>query len=149
MNTMRRLSRPLLGSIFVFSGLDVLRNPESRAKVAGPVLDRLSERVPSLPLERVQLVQANAGVQLAAGALLSLGKLPRLSALVLAGSMVPTTLGGHRFWEADDPQEASQQRTHFLKNLAITGGLLAAATGGKSSRSRSSAGGPKPPDSGG
>ena len=41
--------------------------------------------------------------------------------------MVPTTLGAHRFWEFTDPTQRSMQRTHFLKNTAITGGLLIAA----------------------
>jgi len=133
MNPVRTLSRPLLASIFVYSGIDVLRNPEPRAKAAGPVLDKLSD---TLPLERVQMVQLNAGVQLAAGSMMALGRLPRLSALVLAGSVVPTTIGGHRFWDEEEPQKAGQQRTHFLKNAAILGGLLMAAMQPKSKRRR-------------
>ncbi|MHB1445803.1 MAG: DoxX family protein [Acidimicrobiales bacterium] len=133
MNPVRSFSRPLLASIFVYSGIDVLRNPEPRAKAAGPMLDKLSE---TLPLERVQMVQLNAGVQLAAGSMMALGRLPRLSALVLAGSVVPTTIGGHRFWEEEEPQRAMQQRTHFLKNAAILGGLLMAAMQPKNKRGR-------------
>ena len=52
--------------------------------------------------------------------------LPRLSALALAGSLVPTTLGAHRFWEQQGPA-ATQQRTQFLKNAAILGGLILVA----------------------
>ncbi len=133
MNPVRTLSRPLLASIFVYSGVDALRNPEPKAKAAGPVLDKLGE---TLPLERVQMVQLNAGVQLAAGSMMVLGRLPRLSALVLAGSIVPTTAAGHRFWEEEEPQKAMQQRTHFLKNAAILGGLLMAAMQPKSRRRR-------------
>jgi hypothetical protein len=48
---------------------------------------------------------------------------------------VPTTLAGHRFWEVQDKQERAQQRIHFLKNVAILGGLLitAADTAGRPS----------------
>ena len=96
---------------------------------------RVSERVPGLPDKTEQLVRINGGVQLAAGSLLALGRLPRLSALAIAATLVPTTLAGHRFWEAQDKQERAQQRIHFLKNVAILGGLLitAADTAGRPS----------------
>ena len=47
--------------------------------------------------------------------------------MALAVSIVPTTAAGHRFWEIDDPVKRAQQRTQFLKNAAILGGLLIAA----------------------
>ncbi len=59
--------------------------------------------------------------------LLAAGVVPRLAAMALAASIIPTTAAGHRFWEIDDPQRRAQQRTHFLKNAAILGGLLIAA----------------------
>jgi hypothetical protein len=49
------------------------------------------------------------------------------AALTLAGSLVPTTVAGHGFWTISDPVSRQQQRAHFDKNLAIFGGLLAAA----------------------
>jgi putative oxidoreductase len=64
--------------------------------------------------------------QVTAGLTLALGKLPRLSAVVLAGSLVPTTLAGHRFWEEDDPAKRSAQTIQFLKNVSMFGGLLLA-----------------------
>ena len=114
--------------MFVYSGVDTFWNPEPRAKIAGPVIDRMTDLVPALPDDRVQLVRANAAAQVIAGSLLAVGRLPRLSAAVLAASLVPTTVAGHRFWEMDDPKQIVQQRTHFLKNSAILGGLMAFAT---------------------
>ena len=48
---------------------------------------------------------------------------------------MPTTVAGHRFWEAENEQDRAQQRIQFLKNLAIFGGLLitAADTAGQPS----------------
>ena len=46
---------------------------------------------------------------------------------MLAASLVPTTYVGHPFWQEPDPSQARQQRTHFLKNLGLLGGLLLAA----------------------
>ena len=74
-----------------------------------------------------QAVRVNGAVQMAAGTLLALGRFPRLSALALAATLVPTTLAGHRFWEADEETDQAQQRIHFLKNLSMFGGLLIAA----------------------
>ena len=56
-----------------------------------------------------------------------MGRLPRLSALAIAATLVPTTLAGHRFWEAEDDKDRAQQRIHFLKNVSMFGGLLIAA----------------------
>jgi uncharacterized membrane protein YphA (DoxX/SURF4 family) len=50
--------------------------------------------------------------------------MPRVAALVLAGSLVPTTLAGHRFWEEDDPKTRAAQQLQFLKNTSMLGGLL-------------------------
>jgi putative oxidoreductase len=123
----RRIARPLLASIFVTGGIDSLRNPGPRVKRSEPVTSRLSETLP-LPDDPEQLVKLNAALHVGFGMLLAFNKLPRLSAAVLAVTLVPTTLGGHRFWEDDDPQMRKNQQIHFLKNLGILGGLIIAAT---------------------
>jgi len=43
---------------------------------------------------------------------------------VIAATLAPTTLAGHRFWEAENERGRAQQRVHFLKNLSMLGGLL-------------------------
>jgi putative oxidoreductase len=47
-------------------------------------------RGPLGPENRLQLVRLNASVQIAAAARLAIGKLPRLAALTLAASLVPS-----------------------------------------------------------
>ena len=128
----RRIARPLLASSFVYGGIDTLRNPQSRVPGAAPVVDQIAakadEQLPvQVPRDVEQWVKLDAGVKVAAGSLLALGRLPRLSALALSASIVPTTLAGHRFWEHDDPKERFGQLSHFLRNLGLLGGLLIAA----------------------
>jgi uncharacterized membrane protein YphA (DoxX/SURF4 family) len=125
----------MLASIFAIQGLDTLRNPERVAPAAEPVVKPLSETVPALPDSVEQAIRINGAVQLAGGTLLAIGWMPRLAALAIAGTLVPTTLAGHRFWEADEPQTRKQQKIQFLKNLSMLGGLLIAAadTGGRPS----------------
>jgi putative oxidoreductase len=116
----------MLASIFVIQGLDSLLHPERVVKQAEPVVRPIAERVPAVPGDPEQAVRLSGAVQVAAGTMLALGRLPRLSALAIAATLVPTTLAGHRFWEAEDSQDRAQQRIHFLKNLSMLGGLLIA-----------------------
>ena len=141
---LRRIARPMLAAVFVSGGIDTLRNPTPRVETADPVVgkatDQVLDKIPDQALDKVpdkviekvptdteSLVKLNAAAQIGAGLALALGKLPRLSALVLASSVVPTTLAGHRFWEKEDPQERTQQQIHFFKNVGLLGGLLLAA----------------------
>jgi putative oxidoreductase len=127
MPVLRAVARPMLATIFAIQGYDTLRNPKRVAPKAEPVVKTAAERLPGIPTDTEQAVRINGAVQLAAGSLLAIGRLPRLSALAIAATLVPTTLAGHRFWEADNEQDRAQQRIHFLKNVAILGGLLIAA----------------------
>jgi putative oxidoreductase len=125
-NVLRVAARALTGSTYVALGADAFRAPGGRVDQAAPVLAAVRGVVP-LPVEDELIVRGNAAVQVGAGALLTAGVLPRLSASVLVGSLVPTTLAGHAFWKIDDPKARAQKRTQFFKNLTMIGGLLYAA----------------------
>jgi putative oxidoreductase len=127
MRPVRRLAGLLLGGIFISGGLEVLQRPEPRAKLAEPVVSQVAAVVPRAPADAMTAVRLNALTHVIAGSALALGIMPRAASLVLAGSLVPTTFGGHRFWELEDAAARAQQRTHFLKNAAILGGLLVEA----------------------
>ena len=125
MSPIRRVAGPLLAMMFVVGGAEALRAPGTKV-----------ERVRAAGLNQPEkLVRANAALMLVAGLGLGTGRLPRLSALLLAGSLVPTTVVGHPFWSEKDRAVRTQQQTHFLKNLGLLGGLLmtVADTGGRES----------------
>lgn len=123
---LRPAARILTGSTYVLLGFDALRAPGGRVDQAAPVLAAIRKVAP-LPEDDEMVVRGNAAVQVVAGALLGLGIAPRLSALALAGSLIPTTLAGHSYWALEDPQARKQQRIQFHKNMAMIGGLLFAA----------------------
>ena len=123
---LRPAARLLTGSTYVLLGFDALRAPGARVDQAGPVLAAIRRGVP-LPEDDELVVRANAAVQVLAGAMLALGRAPRLSALALAASLVPTTLAGHSYWALEDPDARKIQRIQFHKNMAMIGGLLFAA----------------------
>ena len=117
----------MMASIFVIQGFDTFRHPEKVAPRAEPVVRPLADRFTVVPAKTEDAVRLNGAVQMAAGTLLAMGRFPRLSALALAATLVPTTAAGHRFWEAEEGADRAQQRIHFLKNLSMFGGLLIAA----------------------
>jgi len=126
MDLLRAIARPMLGSMFVVGGIDSLRRPDPKVPKAAPIVETIADTM-GLPGETAAWVRFNGAVQVAAGTALALGKLPRVAALALAASLVPTTLAGHRFWEETDPRARANQRIHFCKNISIAGGLLLAS----------------------
>ena len=131
MSLSRTVARPLLASMFLVGGVNALRNADKLAVRAKPVLDRVAPLVKQSPLpipaDHETLVRVNGAVHVTAGLALATGRAPRISAAVLAATLVPTTLGGHRFWEEQDPTVRTQQRMSFFKNVSMLGGLLIAA----------------------
>lgn len=134
MDVARAVARPMLAGMFVVGGVDAFRHPETKVPKAESVTDPMLESL-ALPGNTATWVRINGAVQVTAGVALATGRLPRLAALALAVSLVPTTLAGHRFWEEHDDAARAGQRIHFFKNVSMLGGLLLAAddTGGRPS----------------
>jgi uncharacterized membrane protein YphA (DoxX/SURF4 family) len=127
MPVVRKIARPLLASAFIVGGVETLRHPDRRVAAAEAVVPKITERVSFLPADTRQVVMLDAAAKVLGGTMLATGRWPRLAALGLAGSLVPTTLAGHRFWEEPDPAARAAHRAHFLKNLGLLGGLAYAA----------------------
>src|SRR6478735_8898998 len=131
MTVSRLIARPMLASIFVVGSAAALKSPSAAAAKAEPVTNRLTPLIQKagipVPSDPETLVRLNAGVQIGAALALATGRAPRLSAAVLAATLVPTTVAGHRYWELDDPAQKTQQRLHFFKNISVLGGLVIAA----------------------
>lgn len=105
--------RVLLSVIFLLSGLMKVMNWSATAQ---------EMETHGLPVVSLLLALATL-VEIVAGLALLLGFLTRLSALVLFLYLIPVTLVMHNFWVAT-PAAQQNQMFHFLKNLAIMGGLL-------------------------
>ena len=111
---LKSLGRICLSGIFVIAGAEAFNAPGPRTgKVEGAGIPQ-----PELA------VKVNGATMVLGGILLALGIAPRAAAGALIGTMIPTTLVGHAFWEEEDPKAHSMQRVQFLKNLGLVGGLL-------------------------
>ena len=64
MKIARTIARPMLAGVFIAGGMDVLKNPEPRAKAAKPVVDKVAAAVPMAPSDPVTAVTLNANVQI-------------------------------------------------------------------------------------
>ena len=136
MSLMRAIPRTMLASYFVAAGIKAIRDPESLVPAAEPLVDRVvplvKEYTPEqvagyVPENTVTLVRINGIAQVVGGAALATGRGRRLGSLLLAGSLIPSTIAKHPFWTVQDPEERVQERTHFLKNVSLLGGVLLAS----------------------
>src|SRR5690606_26907429 len=113
MTITRLIARPMLASIFVVGGVNALRYTDAHAVKARKVTDKvvpLAQRAAPIPPDAAALVRITAVAQFAAAAALATGRVPRISAGVLAATLDPTTLAGHAFWEESDPEARNTQR---------------------------------------
>ena len=109
--------------------------PKSLVPAAEPLVDRVVPLVKQYSRSRSPASSRRirspwcasmASPRLLGGVALATGKGRRLGALLLAGSLVPSTIAKHPFWKVQDPEERAQDRTHFLKNVSLLGGVLLA-----------------------
>ena len=127
----RRIARPMLSAVFISRGVDALRSPKPAADATRPTLEGLS-KLPdpvgtNVPSNAETVARVNAAVQIGGGLLLATGKLPRVASAALALTVVPGSLGGHRFWSESDPQRKADERRAFLTDVSLIGGLIIAA----------------------
>jgi putative oxidoreductase len=111
--------RILMGVIFLVSGF---------FKVAGYSQMVGFAASKGLPMAGVAIGVA-AAIELLGGLAIVTGFQARIVAWVLFVYLIPVTLTLHNFWAAQG-MEQQNQMVHFLKNLAIMGGLLLLASYG-------------------
>jgi len=116
-----KVGRLLLSLPFVLGGFEAARDPGPRVGQAAAV----GVKNPELA------VRANGIIMVVAGLALASSRLSRRVAAVLALVLVPTTIAGHAFWKETDSEKRKEQITHFLKNLAMIGGLMEVMAGRK------------------
>ena len=107
------IGRVLLGVLFLVAGLRIIQAYSGNIGY----FTRLG-----FPAPEVMTVLAII-IEIGGGALLILGWQTRRIAWLLMLFVVIATAMAHRFWEFDAAQYGNQLN-HFLKNIAIIGGLL-------------------------
>lgn len=121
------VGRFLLAFIFLFSGARKIMAYQAtlgymQSKGTFPAMD-----IAGYPLVEVLLI-ATIAVEILGGLMLVTGIGSRFAALALAAFTIVTAVLFHDFWTLTDAMEYGNQLNHFLKNVAIVGGLLIVAT---------------------
>ena len=93
MTLVRRLARPCSPPCSSPEGSTPCATPERKVPAADQVAPPIAAKLPYLPEDTEQLVRINGAVQVGAGLMLALGRFPRLSSALLAGSLVPDDAG--------------------------------------------------------
>lgn len=129
---LRKIARPMLASFFVWDGVDTLRNTEAHVEETENMLERLRKVLPRdyasfVPNDPELVSRAIAGTRVGAGSLLALGKAPRTSSAVLAGTTLPALVGANAFWSADSQKEKNEGRNALVTNTALLGALFITA----------------------
>lgn len=127
----RKLARPMLASVFVWEGVDNLRNASEHVKETEGFLKTVRKAVPSeyqgyIPNDPELVTRAIGGAKVGAGSTLALGKAPRTSAAVLAAATLPNLIAKNNFWAADNKEDKETRRNGFLTNTALLGALFIA-----------------------
>jgi len=108
----RLLSQRLMAGLFIKGGADAFLQPGGRVELVGKT---------GLPKPRT-MVELNGAAMVVGGTMLALDIAPRLAAAGLIASLVPTTLIGHAFWQAEDDMARKIHLTQFLKISRLSGG---------------------------
>jgi putative oxidoreductase len=117
------IGRILIAALFLVAGFGKIMG---FAGTAG-YMAKLGFPAPEVMTALAIVVEAGGAI------LLIIGWKTRWVAWALVIFTVIATLAAHRFWEIPDAAQMMNQRIHFLKNLAIIGGLLFVATFGPGS----------------
>jgi putative oxidoreductase len=117
------IGRILIAALFLVAGVGKIMG---FAGTAG-YMAKLGFPAPEVMTALALVVEAGGAI------LLIIGWKTRWVAWALVIFTVIATLAAHRFWEIPDAARMMDQRIHFLKNLAIIGGLLFVATFGPGS----------------
>ena len=110
------VGRTLLALIFIFAGFHKITGFEG---TAGYMASH------GLPMPQVLLV-ATIVIELIGGLMLLIGWQAKLAAAAIFLFLIPATLVFHAFWTVNpaDAMLLQNQMNHFMKNLAIMGGML-------------------------
>ncbi len=136
MTLLRAAARTMLATYFISSGIKALRNPDALVPAAEPLTDKLVPLVKQyapaqvagyVPEDARSLVRLNGGTQVLGGLALATGKGRRVGALLLAASLVPSTIAKYPFWSESDAEAKALAKNNFLKNVSLLGGVLLAA----------------------
>jgi putative oxidoreductase len=115
MKTVFLLGRLIFGGFFLYSGLHHFQEKKVLAQYAA---------AKNVPLPDIAVTASGAMLMLG-GASILLGVKPKIGALAIAGFLAGVSPMIHDFWRTEDSQQRQNEMAHFMKNIAMLGGVMA------------------------
>jgi uncharacterized membrane protein YphA (DoxX/SURF4 family) len=115
MKTVFLLGRLIFGGFFLYSGLHHFQEKKALAQYAA---------AKNVPLPDIAVTASGAMLMLG-GASILLGVKPKIGALAIAGFLAGVSPMIHDFWRTEDSQQRQNEMAHFMKNIAMLGGVMA------------------------
>ena len=115
MKTVFLLGRLIFGGFFLYSGLHHFQEKKVLAQYAA---------AKNVPLPDIAVTASGAMLMLG-GASILLGVKPKIGALAIAGFLAGVSPMIHGFWRTEDSQQRQNEMAHFMKNIAMLGGVMA------------------------
>lgn len=112
------IGRLIFGGYFVYNGINHFLNREMLSGYAGAK----GVRKPDLA------VQASGALMALGGLSLLTGYKPKLGSALITAFLAGVTPSMHRFWSEQNPQQRQAEMVNFLKNVALAGGAMIAAS---------------------
>jgi len=108
------IGRVLFAAIFIYSGITRITKTEV-----------LTGNAPYKKIPVVKLAVIVSGLMILVGGLyIACGVYADLGALLIAIFLVPTAIQMHAFWKESDATAKQSERTHFLKDISLSGAAL-------------------------
>ncbi len=115
MKTVFLLGRLIFGGFFLYSGMHHFQDKKALAQYAA---------AKNVPMPDVAVTASGAMLMLG-GASILLGVKPKIGALAIAGFLAGVSPMIHDFWRTEDSQQRQNEMAHFMKNMAMLGGVMA------------------------
>jgi len=106
------IGKLLLGGFFILSGLKHFTQTQEMKEWL---------KTKNLPIPKT-LVYLSGLTLLTGGLGITTGVFPIISLLLISAFLITTNIVLHDYWNLEENRE--QQKTHFMKNTALTGALL-------------------------
>jgi len=112
------IGRLIFGGYFLYNGINHFVQKDQLAGYAG------AKGVPKADLA----VQASGALMALGGLSLLTGYKPKLGSALITAFLAGVTPSMHRFWSEENPQQRQAEMINFMKNVALVGGAMLAAS---------------------
>jgi len=112
------LGRAIFGGYFLYNGINHFLQKDQLSGYA------TSKGVPSANLA----VPASGALMILGGLSLLTGYKPKLGSALITAFLAGVTPSMHRFWSEENPQQRQAEMINFMKNVALVGGAMLAAS---------------------